>query len=84
MGASMQIDKAFFKTGPEGNESPEQLLEIKTNEAMQTVLNTFEKAIALLVNEGNDAALQAMQTCTAKLFEQAAKCRHQGCKMEVK
>lgn len=81
MSAKMIINKAFFKIKTE-NENPESI-ETATDKAMQMVLNTLETAITMLINQGNDAALQALQTCTGELFRRAAECRQQGKKMEV-
>lgn len=53
----------------------------KTDKAMQMVLNSLDKAIALLVKQGNDRALYAMQSCISELLRRASECRLQGCNM---
>jgi len=59
------------------------LSEDKTQEAVKTLLSTFQKVVCHLVNQSDTQSLIIMQRCCNEVFKQADICISEGKKMEV-
>ena len=54
-----------------------------TNQAIKKILDTLQAVIVLLVDQRNDQALTALQSCVGELFKRAAECRAENKKMII-
>jgi hypothetical protein len=64
------------------NSDPEKL-EMVTDAAMKHVLKTMQRAIVVLTNTKDARRLQALQSCTQKLYRQASECFEKGKTMSI-
>lgn len=76
--------ESFFQIDENESENSERNGKGLTDRAMRKVLQTLQTAIIILVNQRNDAALQAFQACCGELFREASEARKQGRSMDVR